>query len=396
MPGIGNKFDGKKILIWGYGREGRSSENFLKNHCKPECIDIFEGKRDGFDAGKYDHIIKSPGIVMLENQPGFTSQTEIFLECFKEQTVGITGTKGKSTTSALMAKVLSECTDKQVKLLGNIGLPCLDYYDEIDKDSIVVFEMSCHQLANVMVSPHIAVFLNLYEEHLDYYKTMDAYFKAKRNITKYQSREDYFYVGSNVPDIVTEAKTKVIELAKVGNYDLKIPGEHNYINAEFVYRVAHDIFKADEEAVRNSMATFEGLPHRLQFIGTKDGIKYYDDSISTIPYATIAALKALPETDTVLIGGMDRGIEYDELINYIRAHRGVKYIFSYEAGERIYKEVKEYPGCYYTDDLYKAVELAKTLTEKGKVCLLSPAAASYGYFKNFEHRGDMFKEWALS
>ena len=395
MLNIKERFNDKKILIWGYGREGKSTESFLKTHCSPKSIDIFEGKRDGFDEESYDIIFKSPGIVMLEDNDRFTSQTEIFLECFRDQTVGITGTKGKSTTSAMLAKVLSDCTERNVILLGNIGLPCLDRYDDIDSDSIVVFEMSCHQLVNTKVSPHIAVLLNLYEEHLDYYGTMEAYFGAKKNITLHQHEGDRLFVGDNVPKVETAAGVTVINTEEVGEYILKIPGEHNYINAEFVYRIAKDVFGADGEDIKQSMAQFEGLPHRLQYIGENKGIRFYDDSISTIPHATIAALTALPDTDTVLIGGMDRGIDYDELISYIKTHPGVKYIFAYETGKRIYDEVSSCPECYYEEDLEAAVKLAVDLTTPGRICLLSPAAASYGYFKNFEHRGEMFKQYAL-
>ena len=391
MLNIKERFNDKKILIWGYGREGKSTESFLKAHCSPKSIDIFEGKRDGFDEESYDIIFKSPGIVMLEDNDRFTSQTEIFLECFRDQTVGITGTKGKSTTSAMLAKVLSDCTERNVILLGNIGLPCLDRYDDIDSDSIVVFEMSCHQLVNTKVSPHIAVLLNLYEEHLDYYGTMEAYFGAKKNITLHQHEGDRLFVGDNVPEVETAAGVTVINTEEVGEYILKIPGEHNYINAEFVYRIAQDVFGADGEDIKRSMAQFEGLPHRLQYIGENKGIRFYDDSISTIPHATIAALTALPDTDTVLIGGMD----YDELISYIKTHPGVKNIFAYETGKRIYDEVSSCPECYYEEDLEAAVKLAVDLTTPGRICLLSPAAASYGYFKNFEHRGEMFKQYAL-
>ena len=396
MQDIKERFDDKRILIWGYGREGKSTESFLKAHCSPKSIDIFEGKRDGFDEESYDIIFKSPGIVMLEDNDRFTSQTEIFLECFRDQTVGITGTKGKSTTSAMLARALSDCTGRNVILLGNIGLPCLDRYDDIDSESIVVFEMSCHQLVNTKVSPHIAVLLNLYEEHLDYYGTMEAYFGAKKNITLHQREGDRLFVGDNVPAVETAADITVINTEEVGDYILKIPGEHNYINAEFVYRIAHDVFGAAGEDIRQSMAQFEGLPHRLQYIGENNGIRFYDDSISTIPHATIAALTALPDTDTVLIGGMDRGIDYDELIGYIKTHPGVKYIFAYETGKRIYDEVSSCPGCYYEEDLEAAVKRAKELTAPGRICLLSPAAASYGYFKNFEHRGEMFKLYALT
>ena len=224
---------------------------------------------------------------------------------------------------------------------------------------------------------------------------MEAYFGAKKNITLHQHEGDRLFVGDNVPKVETAAGVTVINTEEVGEYILKIPGEHNYINAEFVYRIAQDVFGADGEDIKQSMAQFEGLPHRLQYIGENKGIRFYDDSISTIPHATIAALTALPDTDTVLIGGMDRGIDYDELISYIKTHPGVKYIFAYETGKRIYDEVSSCPECYYEEDLEAAVKLAVDLTTPGRICLLSPAAASYGYFKNFEHRGEMFKQYAL-
>ena len=125
-----DRFDGKRILIWGYGREGKSSEKFLKRFCDPASVEVFEGKREDIDEDKYDFIIKSPGIVMLDCNEKYTSQTQIFLECFRDNTVGITGTKGKSTTSALLHHVLTSAGADTV-LLGNIGEPCLDYFNEI-------------------------------------------------------------------------------------------------------------------------------------------------------------------------------------------------------------------------------------------------------------------------
>ena len=382
-------YDNKRILIWGYGREGRSTEAFLKGHCSPACIDVFEGERDGIDESRYDLIIKSPGIVMDEDNDKYTSQTQIFLEHFRNNTIGITGTKGKSTTSALMHHVLSAAGKKTI-LLGNIGKPCLDYYDEIDKDTIVVFEMSCHQLAHVTVSPHIAVFLNLYEEHLDYYKTLDRYFAAKERITKFQKSGDHLYVGENVPAIDTAASVSLIRAADAPSFDLRILGHHNDLNAYFVYRIATELFDVKDPLIRRALSEFAPLPHRLQFIGSRDGIDFYDDSISTIPSATIEALEAVPNAGTVLIGGMDRGISYDTLIDFVNKHGEYKYIFSYDSGKRIFDSINKTPNCMYEQDLKAAVQKALSVTPPGYAVILSPASASYGYFKNFEERGDVF------
>ncbi len=385
-----DRFNDKRILIWGYGREGKSTEEFLKSHCRCEAVDVYEGDRAGIDEDRFDLIFKSPGIVMDDDDEKYTSQTQVFLEYFRDNTIGITGTKGKSTTSALMHHVL-EAAGKKSVLLGNIGKPCLDCFDEIDANTSVVFEMSCHQLAHVTVSPHIAVFLNIFEEHLDYYKTVDRYFAAKANITMFQKPGDRLYSGSNVPYISTLADVTRIDTGDVPSYDLRILGHHNDINAHFVYSIASEVFGIDDGIIRSALSDFGGLPHRLQFIGNRDGIDYYDDSISTIPSATIEALGAVPNAKTVLIGGMDRGIAYDLLIEYVNAHNEYEYIFAYDSGKRIYDSVEKTPNCHYVPDLEAAVKLATEITPAGSAILLSPASASYGYFKNFEERGDVFR-----
>lgn len=386
------KFDGKKILIWGYGREGKSTEEFIKRVCKAEKVDVFEGKIDEIDEEKYDYIVKSPGIVMEKDDPKYTSQTQIFLEKYRDQTVGITGTKGKSTTSSMLFSVLSKCTDRPVLLLGNIGQPCLDYYDSMTEDTIAVFEMSCHQLCHNTVSPHIGVFLNLYEEHLDYYHTLDKYFEAKTHVASYQISGDVFYYGNNVPEISTKADTVVINPNEVNHYELSIEGAHNQFNAEFVYRIATEQYGCNPEEVRAAIHEFTGLRHRLELVKEENGVRYFDDSISTIPEAAISALSSIEDAKTLLIGGMDRGIDYSKLVDFIKKHNEYNYICMYAAGKRIYDTdvINELSNVYYVDDLAQAVKKAKAITSAGAV-ILSPAAASYGYFKNFEERGDVFK-----
>ena len=396
----------KRILIWGYGREGKASENYIKNYCEPCSVDIFEGKIEDIDESEYDIIIKSPGIKMLDYEPfhkkKFTSQTELFLNQYRDQVIGITGTKGKSTTSSMMAHVLKECTGRPVILLGNIGLPCMDYCEEITEDTIIVFELSCHQMKHTKVSPHVAVFLNLYEDHLDYYHSMDAYFLAKSHIATYQEEGDYFYKGENVPEIDTKAVTKTVMASDVKEVPLKVFGEHNQLNATFVRTVAGEVYGCDDGDITKSLGSFTGLPHRLQPIGNYSGIDWYDDSISTIPEAAVSALKSIPGVKTILIGGMDRGIDYDYLEDFMAEHDEYNYICMYESGKRVHDEyLYGHPqhrnsgvskSIVYVPDLPMAVELAKKLTPKGSGCVLSPAAASYGYFKNFEDRGDKFAE----
>lgn len=386
------KFSKKRILIWGYGREGRSTERFLSKYCDPLSVDIFEGQRSDICDDDYDYVVKSPGIAMDEDNEKYTSQTQIFLECFRDRTIGITGTKGKSTTSALMHHVLVRGGKKAI-LLGNIGAPCLDYFGQMtgDDEIIAVFEMSCHQLAHLTVSPHIAFFLNLYEEHLDYYKTLDKYFDAKAHIARFMTASDNLFAGDNVPPLSTKAAVTVIDHTDIPSYDLRILGHHNDLNAHFVYTAASTLFGLEDKVIFDALSDFEGLPHRLQYIGTKDGIDFYDDSISTIPSATIQALSSVPNAKTVLIGGMDRGIDYGELTGFIDSNGGYEYIFAYASGKRIYDSIKKAENCHLVKDLAEAVKLGISLTPAGHALILSPAAASYGDFKNFEERGDAFR-----
>ncbi len=384
---------GKNILIWGYGREGKATERFIKEFCPDSSYEVYEGDRKGIEDGRFDYIFVSPGITFEEVNPKFTSETQVFLEAFADRTIGITGTKGKSTTSCLTYNAIKK-SGKKTCLVGNISVPCLDYYAEMleNPDEIAVFEMSCHQCQRLTVSPHIAVFLNLFEDHLDRYITEERYFEAKKGITRNQTGEDYFYVGSQVPVFETAARRVTISDKEIGSYELFIAGEHNQYNAEFAKQICVDLLGLDEDKVREGMKGFHGLPHRLEYCGTYEGIRYYDDSISTIPEAAISAVASIDKVKTLLIGGMDRHIEYDILEKFIQERPDINFIASYDAGKRICEETGERENLYYRNDLESAVLLAKKITEEGAACVLSPAAASYGYFKNFEERGDYFKK----
>lgn len=394
MKKITDTLKDKRILIWGYGREGKSTEKFIRSHVEVSKLDVFEGNREGFNEDDYDFIIKSPGIVYFTDNPKYISQTILFLNEFGGHTIGITGTKGKSTTSSLMYEAIKAC-GRKVVLLGNIGLPCFDLYDEIDDDTFIVFELSCHQLSKLEEAPRYSVFLNLFEEHLDYYKTLDMYFAAKANITTHQDENGWCLLGANVPKLTTRANTRIVDKL---NHDitLKIPGGHNLLNAEFVYEMTVNILGLDEKSVLEGLANFDGLPHRLKYIGTVKNIRYYDDSISTIPEATINAVKSVPNVGVVLVGGMDRGIDYDILEDFIKDTKNVNFVLMYDTGLRIYNELGggNYSNIYVVTDLKEAVAKAKEIAVEGSSVVLSPAAASYGFFKNFEERGDKFKEFA--
>lgn len=408
-----NYFNNKRILIMGFGREGKSTYHFLKTFTSPSFIAINDSVeieteekfylKDEYkgELNSFDIIMKSPGIAFrdldLTNFNGeITSQTELMIEFNKQNVIGITGTKGKSTTSSLIYRILNE-TEMDVKLIGNIGVPPFDCLEEITDETKLVCEMSSHQLENVKYSPSISTLLNIYEEHLDHYNSYEDYKLAKVNIFRWQAESDYFIydfnneVVSNYANTYSKAK-KVdanVDWSEAGN----LIGEHNLFDVKVAVTIAK-ILNVEENIIIKAIKEFKSLPHRLEYVGKYDEVIYYNDSISTIPEATILAVNSLKIVDTLIIGGMDRGIDYSPLVGFLETSTVKNVICTYETGKKIYKLLTR-EGKYIVDNLEEAVKLAKQITEKERICLLSPAAASYGYFKNFEERGDKFKEYVI-
>ena len=432
---------GKRILLLGYGREGQSTWNVLRRLGTYEALDIADLKapaalpedgtvwHTGPDYQKcmddYDVVFKSPGIVLErpenEYRCSILSQTEVFFQCFRDQIIGITGTKGKSTVTTLLYHLLKQA-GMDALLVGNIGIPALDHMDEVKPDTRIVFELSCHQLEYMTVSPHIGILVNIHEEHLDHYGTMEKYVEAKHHIFKNQRPDDILICnvqclpeegtcpsgliragmdGSGKElDVVQEQDGTWIHFRGrkfcIPTDEIKLLGQHNYFDIGVAYGVC-SILGMDDQVFARGLKTYEPLPHRLQYIGEREGVKYYDDSISTICDTTIQALKTLKDTDTVLIGGMDRGIDYRELIEYLSDCQVPHIILMEATGKRIYQEIhKYYPEfknrarLILAEHLEDGVKRARQITRPGTSCVLSPAAASYGIFRNFEERGETF------
>ncbi len=449
-------FSNKRVAILGFGKEGRSTFRWLKKNYPGQSIAICDRNESlsgevicGIDmmAGKWylgrdylrgleqaELIIRSPGISFSElsgySFPGrITSQTELFLQEYRDQVTGITGTKGKSTTASILEHII-RMSGQPVVLAGNIGVPCFDLLDHIGPETQVVFEMSSHQLQNIRVSPRIAVLLNIFEEHLDHYASFDAYQQAKMNIVKWQGADDICIAHSGNPYLSAQLSSINVSSRKVsvgsglwgsGNIvcqgdDLVfsyldkqetisglcknrlLAGDHNLDNIAAAVGAA--IFLGiSAQCIYDAVSSFRGLPHRMEYAGVFDGVAYYNDSIATIPEATIAALKALPQTATLILGGKDRGVNYERLIDFV-GQSGVEHVlFTGDAGARMYriaKETKKLEGKWMSlvNSFDDAVLLAKKRTPAGKICLLSPAAASYDAFRDFEERGDRFKALA--
>jgi UDP-N-acetylmuramoylalanine--D-glutamate ligase len=462
MEQIRKRIENKKVLILGFGREGKSTlKLFLQIGGAKELAigdvreisltELAEQEPEfaGLDLSQvvlrcgtdyqqaiddYDLVMKSPGIVLEKTADAYQveilSQMQLVFEEYREQIIGITGTKGKSTTTTLLYHILKEAGRPAV-LAGNIGIPVFDMLHQLTADSILVLELSCHQLEYMTVSPKCGILLNIYEEHLDHYGTMERYIASKEKIYVNQIEGDVLYVHPSVAPKKGMHKGKCILVNEVdinqnmdenqstagdgqvvlqgtkmtyGERSLQLPvkemsllGAHNYLDIAFVYGICCDLGISDDSFLKG-LCSYIPLPHRLQYIGTCNDVSYYDDSISTIDETTIQALNTIPNADTILIGGMDRGISYVNLERYLSDAPVAHIILMEETGKRIYEEIQhdlpDFKGkerLHVVAHLEDAVSLAKEITQKGGSCILSPAAASYGIFKNFEERGDCFR-----
>lgn len=409
----------KRILILGFGKEGKSSLRFIVKHELSKQIGIADLNpidanelhanmdisiycgQNYLDAiAKYDIILKTPGIktdqLKLHPKQLLSSQTDLFLQAFHQQTIGITGTKGKSTTTSLVHHILVTA-GKNCLITGNIGIPCFDSVSSVKPHTWVVFELSAHQLEHIHRSPHIAVLLNLFEEHLDHFGSIEAYFHAKKNIYAKAGETDILIAHKSLQQMTESFTGKTLffpmEMFSI-NAANPLPGSHNLLNIQAAILCATEAGIPVQESLA-SLQSFRPLPHRLEYIGQFDGVKFYNDSIATITEATILALQTLDQVDWLLLGGFDRGINYMPLAEQLLSHPIQHILVTGKAGMRMMHLLQDngYQGNLHTfKTLREAFEMMAEQSQPGEVCLLSPAAASYDSYKNFEQRGAMFAE----
>ncbi len=418
----------KKILILGFGREGKSTYNYIRKHLPEKVLSIGDKNKPEIDdsnvniiygddylkcLGDFDIVFKSPGIAFLEDDmypetTEITCQTDMFLRFCEPTVVGITGSKGKTTTSTLIYEML-KAGGVNTCLIGNIGVPVFEKADE-SKDLVAVIEMSSHQLEFTTSSPHVAVIVNIYEEHLDHYKTgFKGYVGAKLNIALHQQKDDVLIYnpeqnlegvvnwdevvkGISAPVTFTDAKNDAF-VNELWNSTEHLKGEHNRQDIAYALAAAR-VFGVSDEAVKLAIQNFGGIEHRMEYVGVVNGVTYYNDSIATIPTAVMGAVKAIGNVDTHIFGGLDRGIDYTDFIEFLKSNNVNNLIGLPETGHTIIEELKK-QGCtknmLCAKDMADAVKSADEFTEKGKSCLFSPAAASYNYYKNFEEKGKHYK-----
>ena len=440
-----NLLKNKKVAILGMGREGLSTYHFIRKHLinqelwlidqkdtiksneeikNDPYVTIITGDNYLDNLEIYDLILKTPGISFKDIDTSkikekIYSQVELFLKVDSKNVIGITGTKGKSTTSSLIYKVLKD-QNIDTKLVGNIGIPIFDEIENIGPETTVVTELSSHQLEFLNISPHIGIILNMYEDHLDHAGTVEHYHACKMHMFDFQTENDLaIYCDDNYnlhkimskknykakkykikkeydKDCVSLKDNQVIyndEVLYIDDGKRNLLGTHNLENIMVVSLIAK-LFNLDIAKAKETIDGFHGLEHRLELVGTYDDIIFYNDTIATIPEATIEGIKALKKVDTLIFGGMDRGIEYDILIDYLTNCDISNLICMPTTGYKIGHIIEEKTNkrIFYTSDLEEAVKLAKKYTKKDMICLLSPAAPSYEYFKNFEEKGNFYKK----
>ncbi|MDP4006997.1 MAG: Mur ligase family protein, partial [bacterium] len=371
-------------------------------------------------------VIKSPGIPLrmvsplLKKKQELTSETDIFFSECQGTIVGVTGTKGKSTTASLIYSILKKGGRKAV-LLGNIGVPSLQFLSKQTSEHVFVYELSSFQLEHLHQSPHVAVFLNVYSEHLNHHGSFAKYVVAKANITKYQGPEDFFIY--NKDSKVVSSIAKVSKAQKLPFSPGKIRKDASFLAAREPAVLVGKLFGVSDSKIRQAIREFKPLENRLERVGKFKGISFINDSLATIPEATIGALDILGnQAATLIAGGYDRGVNMIKLARRIEKSKIQTLILFPDTGKKIFaalrsrgnfltrgrlgqhRSQRNYPpkakqlafgpkNVFFIENMKDAVQLAYLNTPKGRTCLLSPAASSFNLFRDYQDRGDQFKKF---
>jgi UDP-N-acetylmuramoylalanine--D-glutamate ligase len=434
---------GRSVAVWGTGREGRAAVTAVAAHGPARLVAVDDsanflalpwegqlaataplvGGDDGFAAlAAADVVVRSPGVpqthpwlVELRRRGvSVTGGSALWMADHADRTVAVTGSKGKSTTSSLISHLLT-AVDRPNVFGGNIGVPLLDLPDA----ELYVLELSSYQCADLTDSPRVAVVTALFPEHLDAHGGEEAYYRDKLNLIAHHpgtvvvngddarlaarlgdrpavraGRPDGFHVAAG-PDGTEQVYAADVPLFP--RAALPLVGRHNAGNLCVALAVL-DALGVDCVAGRDrlaaAVATFAGLPHRLSEIVDGSGLTFVDDTLATSPYATMHAIDAYDGRPlTVIVGGTDRGLDYTPLRDHL-ADREVTVLGIPDSGERIVDRLRDLPRvrAEVAEDLPAAVRRARELTPAGGVVLLSPAAPSYGRYRNFEHRSEAFAQ----
>lgn len=434
-----NNYKNKKILVFGLGlnQGGAGAAKFFARagaevkvtdlktaeELKPSLEELKEFPQISFSLGQHNYedidwaelIIKNPAVkpvnAFIDYAKSKGKQVEqdvgIFLQLVgKDKTIGVTGTKGKSTTTSLIYQALISNGQKAV-LAGNIGTSVLEVVDQIEEDSLVVLELSSFQLEAFhqhQTSPHLAVITNIYPDHLDYYHTLESYIEAKRAIAKYQSKSDYLFIRKNDPTtdnlgFLAGLQGQIIHFSANSlpkNFYPKLSGQHNLENLAAAWEIAKTL-GLDEQKAAHALANFTGISYRMELVKEWNGIKIYNDSTATTPEASIEALKTFPRC-ILICGGMNKDLSYKEYAKAVDQFAKKVFFLEGSATEEIQKELPaishqssdKVSSAY--QDLNQLLQDVKAQTKPGDIILFSPAATSFNLFKNEFDRGAKFNQ----
>ncbi|MFA5293309.1 MAG: UDP-N-acetylmuramoyl-L-alanine--D-glutamate ligase [Phycisphaerae bacterium] len=405
----------KKVIVTDKGDEKKLADS-IKELASFKNIEFHIGGHQISDFTDSDVIIVNPAVdeanpyidAAKSRNKLITSQMEIFFQLCPAKIVAITGSNGKSTTTALTAHLLKNIKTGNVWLSGNIGnRPLLETLEQIKKNDVVVLEISSfqlEQLARIKKSPYIGCITNIAPNHLDRHKTMENYCSAKENILRFQNPGDVavlnaydekccqWYEKYKKTDRICvlfdreELDSKLTEV-------FKLPGKANAENLSAAITIAYHFGLSNEDLVE-SVGSFVSLPHRLELVGTVNGVRYYNDSIATTPESTVVGVEAFSEPKILIAGGYDKGLPFDEMAKKISNKLKALILIGVTADkiEQSVKKTGAVPTIYRAGSLTEAVNKAKEISTNGDVVLLSPACASYDMFVNFVQRGNMFAE----
>ena len=358
-----------------------------------------------------------------------SNDSQIFMEVVPCKTIGITGSAGKTTTTTLVGNMAKNAYGDKAYVGGNIGDPLINYVDSMKADDLAILELSSFQLDQMTVSPNVAAILNITPNHLDRHGTMEAYTAAKARILAFQSKEDAAVLGRDDKgawSLRNKVKGKLytfslleLEEGRNGAYlqdgllnlrdgDAYLPlilrekislrGDHNVANVLAAFAIGHASgFPLD--AMLESAEEFRGVPHRLELVRELRGVRWYNDSIATAPERSMAAIRAFEEPIVLMLGGRDKNLPWEELMQLVRERVDHVVLFG-EAAEKIKKTAEGLgPRDDFTisraDGLHDAIVKAAEVAEEGDVVLLSPGGTSFDEFKDFAERGERFREWVL-
>ena len=420
------RFAGKKIAILGFGLEGKSTLNFLLEHnfafesltvldMNPTSVStpgivVHSGQDYLAHLDEFDVIFKSAGVPyspeLLAQKDKILTQMQFFFQNYKGKVIAITASKGKSTMSALVYSMLKDA-GFNTKLVGNIGNPVLEEIDFDQEYDFVVAEMSSFMLEDLHPHTYISVLGHLFPVHMDWHGSIDAYYQAKFNIL--QNAEHNFILAKTAQDFDLSQKYHNIhtygidgETSRNHGYfihnlqelfpteDRILPWDHNLQNISLAIGIWL-FLQIPMASIQHTIKTFQGLPHRLQLVGEFNGIRFYDDAISTTPDSTIEAIKTFgSEIGTLFLGGTDRGFDFAPLMQKVKEIWIQNLVFFPQTGEKMAKLLgKTSANICYAQSMQEAIAFAYAHTPKGKICLLS-TACPYGLWKNFEEKGKDF------